>query len=88
MALSSFLSLLFIHITLFVSLCFAGDPFVNYEFVVSYITASPLGVPQQVFPSDLFLSLEYILSLTAFSYIFHVGLFNFHKWQMGWLYIY
>ncbi|KAL2543608.1 putative protein-like [Forsythia ovata] len=28
-------------------LSFAEDPFVNYNFVVSYITASPLGVSQQ-----------------------------------------
>ncbi|XP_023762432.1 monocopper oxidase-like protein SKS1 isoform X1 [Lactuca sativa] len=28
--------------------CSAGDPFVNYELEFSYITASPLGVPQQV----------------------------------------
>ncbi|XP_075642055.1 monocopper oxidase-like protein SKU5 [Castanea sativa] len=48
MSLCSFLSVLLIHITLFVSLCYAADPFVNYEFEVSYITASPLGVPQQV----------------------------------------
>ncbi|XP_062146767.1 monocopper oxidase-like protein SKU5 [Alnus glutinosa] len=48
MAFHSFLSVFLIHITLFVSLCFAGDPFVTYDFEVSYITASPLGVPQQV----------------------------------------
>ncbi|CAL5442131.1 unnamed protein product [Camellia sinensis] len=36
------------YISLFTSLCFADDPFVSYEFEVSYITASPLGVPQQV----------------------------------------
>ncbi|KAI4377906.1 hypothetical protein MLD38_015462 [Melastoma candidum] len=29
-------------------LCSAEDPFVFYDFKVSYITASPLGVPQQV----------------------------------------
>uniref|UniRef100_A0A7N0V7S2 Monocopper oxidase-like protein SKU5 n=1 Tax=Kalanchoe fedtschenkoi TaxID=63787 RepID=A0A7N0V7S2_KALFE len=41
--------------TLFVScifllptICLALDPFVSYDFKVSYITASPLGVPQQV----------------------------------------
>lgn len=67
MAFPSFLSVFLIHITLFVSLCFAGDPFVNYDFVVSYITASPLGVPQQVCFTDLFLSLEYLLSLTTFT---------------------
>ncbi|EOA13147.1 hypothetical protein CARUB_v10026165mg [Capsella rubella] len=26
----------------------AGDPYISYDFIVSYITASPLGVPQQV----------------------------------------
>ncbi|XP_057462374.1 monocopper oxidase-like protein SKU5 [Actinidia eriantha] len=41
-------SLFFTYIALFMSLCFAEDPIVNFEFVVSYITASPLGVPQQV----------------------------------------
>lgn len=30
------------------SFCFADDPVVNFDFKVSYITASPLGVPQQV----------------------------------------
>ncbi|KAK4777270.1 hypothetical protein SAY87_017457 [Trapa incisa] len=29
-------------------LCFAADPAVSYDFKLSYITASPLGVPQQV----------------------------------------
>lgn len=53
MATFGFLTLLIIHISLLVSFCFAGDPFVNYEFEVTYITASPLGVPQPVCPSDL-----------------------------------
>ncbi|KAL0324435.1 UNVERIFIED_CONTAM: Monocopper oxidase-like protein SKU5 [Sesamum calycinum] len=48
MAGCSVLSVLVIHICLLLGLSFAEDPFVNYEFVVSYITASPLGVPQQV----------------------------------------
>ncbi|KAL3498678.1 hypothetical protein ACH5RR_041410 [Cinchona calisaya] len=49
MASSSFLSLSFIYITLLLlGFCSAEDPFVNFDFVVSYITASPLGVPQQV----------------------------------------
>ncbi|CAF1917056.1 hypothetical protein F2Q70_00017030 [Brassica cretica] len=30
------------------SFCFAADPYAFYNFEVSYITASPLGVPQQV----------------------------------------
>lgn len=42
-----------IHIALFSSLCFAEDDTIFYDFKVSYITASPLGVPQQV---HLFLS--------------------------------
>ncbi|KAI7988541.1 Monocopper oxidase-like protein SKU5 [Camellia lanceoleosa] len=48
MASHSVVLLFFIYISLFTSLCFADDPFVSYEFEVSYITASPLGVPQQV----------------------------------------
>ncbi|KAK9103192.1 hypothetical protein Sjap_020446 [Stephania japonica] len=40
--------LVLIHICVFFTLCFAGDPFVYYDWEVSYITASPLGVPQQV----------------------------------------
>lgn len=39
-------SLLFI--ALFPSLCFTADPSVFYDLRLSYITASPLGVPQQV----------------------------------------
>ncbi|CAI9291294.1 unnamed protein product [Lactuca saligna] len=46
---SSFLSCaLFIYISLFLSFTSAEDPTVTYHFDISYITASPLGVPQQV----------------------------------------
>ncbi|EXB54466.1 Monocopper oxidase-like protein SKU5 [Morus notabilis] len=48
MALGSLLSVVVIHICLLVSFSFAADPYVFYNFEVSYITASPLGVPQQV----------------------------------------
>ncbi|KAF4404100.1 hypothetical protein G4B88_014556 [Cannabis sativa] len=41
-------ALVVINACLFVSLCFAADPTVFHDFEVSYITASPLGVPQQV----------------------------------------
>ncbi|RRT52433.1 hypothetical protein B296_00050472 [Ensete ventricosum] len=41
----------------FVGPCFAGDPFAYFDFDVSYITASPLGVPQQVTYSRLCLRL-------------------------------
>lgn len=46
-----FLSL--INICLLLSLSSAVDPTVFYNFEVSYITASPLGVPQQVGFLDL-----------------------------------
>ncbi|XP_021909642.1 monocopper oxidase-like protein SKS1 [Carica papaya] len=47
---SLFYSAIFIliYIALFSSFCFAGDPTISYDFKVSYITASPLGVLQQV----------------------------------------
>lgn len=48
MALGSLLSVVVFHICLLVSFSFAADPYVFYNFEVSYITASPLGVPQQV----------------------------------------
>ncbi|XP_016444886.1 monocopper oxidase-like protein SKS1 [Nicotiana tabacum] len=35
-------------IVLLFTLCFAADPYVNFELEYSYITVSPLGVPQQV----------------------------------------
>ncbi|XP_059450220.1 monocopper oxidase-like protein SKS1 [Corylus avellana] len=37
-----------LHIALIPRLCFAADPYAFYDLHVSYITASPLGVPQQV----------------------------------------
>ncbi|KAE8710661.1 L-ascorbate oxidase-like protein [Hibiscus syriacus] len=40
--------LLWLYIALFSTLCLADDPYVFYDFKVSYITTSPLGVPQQV----------------------------------------
>ncbi|KAJ8767627.1 hypothetical protein K2173_018185 [Erythroxylum novogranatense] len=48
MAFSRFFALSLLQIFLLVSLCWAVDPTVTYEFEVSYITASPLGEPQQV----------------------------------------
>ncbi|KAL5810925.1 hypothetical protein ACOSQ4_027493 [Xanthoceras sorbifolium] len=48
MALLRFSVFVLIHIALVSTLCFAGDPTVSYDFKVSYVTASPLGVPQQV----------------------------------------
>ncbi|XAR71806.1 L-ascorbate oxidase [Bertholletia excelsa] len=37
-----------VHIAFLFGLCFAGDPYVNFVFELSYISVSPLGVPQQV----------------------------------------
>lgn len=85
MALLRFFLFPFIHIALFSSLCFAADPSVSYEFRLSYITASPLGVPQQV----LFLIFLYLLSsfrslLICFFFFFlmwvSVELFSGMKW--------
>ncbi|KAL8171060.1 hypothetical protein V2J09_022864 [Rumex salicifolius] len=47
-AFRSLLVIAAIHIALLLSFSNAEDPTVYYDFEVSYITASPLGVPQQV----------------------------------------
>jgi len=39
---------LLIHIALLSTLSLAADPTVSYDFKLSYITVSPLGVPQKV----------------------------------------
>lgn len=39
---------LLIHIAILLSPSFSADPFAFFDFELSYITASPLGVPQQV----------------------------------------
>ncbi|KAK8606497.1 hypothetical protein V6N13_030778 [Hibiscus sabdariffa] len=39
--------LLLLHIALLSTLCAADDPYVFYDFKLSYITISPLGVPQR-----------------------------------------
>lgn len=48
MGLCWFSAILLFHIVFLVGFCAADDPTVFYNFEVSYITASPLGVPQQV----------------------------------------
>lgn len=47
--------------------CFGADPFANFELDVSYITASPLGVPQQVNSLSPFGSS--ILACSVFSFL-------------------
>lgn len=53
-----------ISIAIFPSFSFAGDPYVFYDFRISYITASPLGIPQRV----SFLS--FVLLTLLFSFLF------------------
>ncbi|KFK26749.1 hypothetical protein AALP_AA8G288500 [Arabis alpina] len=48
MAATAYFFALFFSFALLSGFSLAGDPFVSYVFEVSYITASPLGVPQQV----------------------------------------
>lgn len=43
-----FALLCWVCIALLFGLCFGADPFANFELEFSYITVSPLGVPQQV----------------------------------------
>ncbi|EYU28489.1 hypothetical protein MIMGU_mgv11b019047mg [Erythranthe guttata] len=43
-----FCLLYLICVGLLLGVCFGADPFTNFELDISYITASPLGVPQQV----------------------------------------
>lgn len=57
---SSFVSFFFILLWL-PNGCFGGDPYVFYDWTISYITASPLGDKQQVpLFSFLFLSITFI----------------------------
>jgi len=44
----SLLASFLLCLALLSAVSFAADPFVSYDFRVSYLTASPLGVPQQV----------------------------------------
>ena len=86
---SKFLALYLVHICLLLSLCSAADPFVSYDFEVSYITASPLGVPQQVSSLDLS-SLSFLFYIfnpfyTTFSGSFHVSVLGVDFWKMGLL---
>ncbi|KAM7491744.1 hypothetical protein LguiA_034665 [Lonicera macranthoides] len=37
-----------IHIVLLFGFCYSADPFANFELTLSYATASPFGVPQQI----------------------------------------
>lgn len=54
-------------IFLFMGLCFAGDPFKFFNFEVSYIEASPLGVPQQVcFFRSLIFSVHMLIFFVVF----------------------
>lgn len=71
MASSRALFLFLVNISLLLAFSSAEDPFVPYNFEVSYITASPLGVPQQV-PFSFFTSIL-LLFLDVGLFIFHMG---------------
>lgn len=67
MALFGYFSVLLLPICLFATFSSAADPFAFFDFEVSYITASPLGVPQQVcFPWILLPSAIFFLKLCCF----------------------
>jgi len=75
-----YLSLFLFPICLFVTLSSAADPFAFYDFEVSYITASPLGVPQQVyFPSIFFHSAIFYAMLLFFLF----WILSLAAWEMG-----
>ena len=66
-------------IVLFLSLCIshlgycsAGDPFVYYDFEVSYITSSPLGVPQQVINIPYIFNFTHYTDFTTFLRLFSI----------------
>ncbi|GFQ04263.1 monocopper oxidase-like protein sks2 [Phtheirospermum japonicum] len=42
--------LYWVSIGLVLGVCLGDDPFASFDFEFSYITVSPLGVPQQVTP--------------------------------------
>lgn len=85
---ASFTSLsLLLCISLFLSYSLAEDDTITYNFEVSYITASPLGVPQQVYNHfSKFLSVctfVYMLMCVYILYFVELGLLNFQENQMG-----
>lgn len=68
---------------------FAADPFVSYDFKVSYLTASPLGVPQQViavngqFPGPLLnATTNYNVVVRVFNHLDESLLFTWSGIQM------
>ncbi|KAK4389446.1 Monocopper oxidase-like protein SKU5 [Sesamum angolense] len=88
MAGCSVLSVLVIHICLLLGLSFAEDPFVNYEFVVSYITASPWCSSAGVlfdesgfccFFVSAFVNQLFGVGFLEFRYVFSFG--DCYKWK-------
>ena len=59
-------------VSLLVSYSSAGDPSVYYDFEVSYITASPLGVPQQVISIPYIFNLTHYANFTRFLCVFSI----------------
>lgn len=70
MAFKLSLLVLLLNFSVFLKLGFCDDPTVSYDFKITYITASPLGVPQQVFFFSFFLWTDPITMLFAFRFDF------------------
>jgi hypothetical protein len=62
--------LLAIAFAFLVASAHAADPFAFFDWDVTYMTASPLGVPQKVRPASLSLSLSYGRSSPHFPFHF------------------
>lgn len=78
----SYFLLLFINICLLLGSSYSEDPSFSYEFEVSYITASPLGVPQQVLFFRFTLFCIESVDIIAFS---DMGLLIAYLRVMGWI---
>jgi len=78
MASTSTVLLFVLHISIFLSSSLAADPYAYYDFEVSYITASPLGVPQQV----IFIFPRSCISLWIFLAFWERSSFIFESWVL------
>lgn len=65
------------YLLCFTTLCLAEDPYVYFDWTISYITASPLGIKQQVL-FFLFLSIYWINFLFTTLLLIKLHLPNFN----------
>ena len=79
-----------ISVAIFPSFSFAGDPYVFYDFRISYITASPLGIPQRVcFCLIVYCTLGFVSAfdldfITSLSVSPHVGTLLVDRFVPDW----